>query len=274
MKTRIVFGILLLSICSLCLTSCKDDKNDNQEMSFTAFIGSDYKWNNSMEVGLYRIKANNALDVNKKYSRELQSIGYLKAVAAKDIIPYTEGKFDYIAYSPYREDINNNNYTIDIFDQTNLEKLDLLYSNNLKEVQNTERAMPLIFKHCLTKLVIHMIPDSSISSLESMYLMLNTVNAQATFNLLTGTITEQNNENIIRLKMSDGGALATAILIPTDELREGLSVSYDLNGARTNKKLDLTSFKAGTVINVYVNISSYGSINEVNIQNITVSNWD
>lgn len=265
--------MLLLSICSIGLMSCKDDKNDDQGIRFSAFIGQDYKWNNSTEVGLYRVQSGNIIDVNKKYRRELQGIGYLQAISAKDMIPYTEGKFDYIAYSPHKDRIKDNNYMIDIFDQTNLEKLDLLYSDNLKEAHNSETTMPLIFKHCLTKLVVHMIPDSSISSLESMYVMLNTANTKATLNLLTGVITDQDGVNIIRLKMSDAGALATAILIPTDQLEENLSMSYDLNGARTHEKLDLTLFKAGTVINVYVNVSFDGAVNQIKIRNIRVSNW-
>lgn len=159
----------LLTLFSCCFFSCSNNSTDEINTPGKVYLKAvlaDAKstkigdsWMGTEHVGVYMTEAANFIEVdevaNRKFSVSAGSGGVLQPVEGE--MPYypsdgTDVKFT--AYYPYRADIANNIYPIDLADAT-VPDHDLLYASTTESYnQQYTDAVSLIFTHQLSKLIL------------------------------------------------------------------------------------------------------------------------
>lgn len=117
------------------------------------------------EIGVFAIKSNTLLapqnifgnSDNKRYK---QVNGTNQFHSSDSIVLDGITTVDIIAYSPFLSTLDNHVLLVDVSDQSK-EGIDLLYSNNIKNITNQSQP-ELIFKHSLSKLVLEVESDKII----------------------------------------------------------------------------------------------------------------
>jgi hypothetical protein len=161
------------------------------------------KWDKTDTIGVYMIKAGSVLAdsviregaKNKPYA-VASGEGTSSAIfaTAGDTIFYPNGEdVNFIAYYPYsaRSEIvsADNKYHINISDQSDQPRLDLLYSNNKTAYNNKNHDARLPFEHQMTRLVFDVLPAAGSSiSLAGLQMSVENVNTATEFNLSTGLL--------------------------------------------------------------------------------------
>lgn len=132
-------------------------------------------------------------------------------------LPKEDIKVDFICYYPYSEQVNAD-YTIpvNIIDQSKPAAIDLLYSNNSKEVDHTNPTAQLNFKHKLVRLQFKLIAGKGLTeeSLKGASVILKGMSAQATFSLATGILTPKSSEADILALTAENGKSSEALIFP------------------------------------------------------------
>jgi hypothetical protein len=101
-----------------------------------------------------------------------------------------EGNVDFVAYYPYlAEGIEGSLYPIDLSGQDPQNKIDLMYSDNAKNLGVSSGNPALSFEHKLAKLVFN-VEDAGGASLEGMRATFEGLPATALFDLATGEMVE------------------------------------------------------------------------------------
>ncbi len=226
---------------------------ENSSIPISQTRASNSVWDKNDVIGIFMTKANSplssALASNAKYVTTDGTPIFLPVASHEIYFPFNEEMVDFIAYYPYKETLDNLNYSIDVSDQTTLEHIDLLYANNVKEVVSSNKNINLTFKHQLSKVILNITKEGVTSDLAGLKAEITNQNTKATFSLANGTISNENEPANISFSVSSDGAIAQAILLPTASLIDkklkltlGASTySYDLGENKT-----ITSFDAST----------------------------
>lgn len=240
--SEVFFKIIVLSTAlfwSCTSTSFDAEERTQDEFQFlsnvTDFDGKvlNTSWSTSDAIGLYAIKAGEPLSSASVYS-EYDNVLY---TAVNNTGSFTSTSpiqldgikaVDIIAYAPYRADITDHVYPIDLTKQTDRKRIDVLYSNNVKNINNIAKPR-LQFKHQLSRLVFEISKGEGIASMTDF-------DAQQ----LSGTIASAN------LKLATG-ELSLGTLSEDIKGISPLSVSNDKVEVAVlvvpNQKLDVASFQ-------------------------------
>lgn len=248
---------LLLLLCAITLAfSACDKDHDGVEIStgksnqakFTGVVNSgsqtrlsDDKWGEGDAIGIYAFLSPE--EEEGEYSDIFDGNANLKFVTSDgegnftstsgEIYFPTEGTLDFIAYYPYKKDINNNTYPIDISNQSNFGDIDLLYSNNATGVSNEEaNDITLEFNHILSKLRIEISSGANIESLEGLSVSIAGVVIEGTFNLLSKEIglNDESKGDIKPIIKAEGEKqIITALLIPGQDLAN-TTITFNVAG--------------------------------------------
>ena len=203
MKINRLFSIMALF--AIILSSCTkgDPITESLDAKFFSTIGamdtraSNTSWTANDAIGIYALNTGNPLAAaniydNNENVKHVTTIGngvFTAAVPAETIqFPANGDDLDFIAYYPYKTTITNYIYPIDVAAQSNLENIDLLYSNNAVQKDNSSPVVTLNFKHLLSKLVLNIETGAGISSLSGLIVSVNDLNTKANFSLVDGTI--------------------------------------------------------------------------------------
>ena len=91
---------------------------------------------------------------NRRY--QSNGNGVFVPVTKEDMIlrPLAGNHVDFIAYYPYKAGVDTT-YAISLGEQSNQKQLEVLYSNNAKNITNTSGNVKLTFDHVLSKIVIN-----------------------------------------------------------------------------------------------------------------------
>ncbi|GHV65675.1 hypothetical protein FACS1894199_07000 [Bacteroidia bacterium] len=264
MKKQLVLNsaLVLLAIGLMTVISCRKDHSDTitpepepdpdiveVAVQFSAqksaISGNVTTWTAGDKVGIYALKAGETLNwnsivngaSNRQYSAtptNPASSATFGPVSADQTIHYPEeGNVDFIAYSPYKSVINDNVYPVNVINQSNQAALDVLMSNNAKNVVSSTNAVNLQFEHQLAKLVLHVKKGGGADSyFSAMTAQLSGLAATATLSLANGALTAGSAEPFNALKLTTvTGDVATfeATLIPTSSTAGNL-VTFTANG--------------------------------------------
>lgn len=123
-------------------------------------------WKEGDAVGIFMLKAGGTMpgDIvagaeNNKYSASDAAMGTLVPTDGQSIYYPMTDAVDFIAYHPFVSEFLDGDYLVHmgVGDQTTAEKqsgIDLIYSNNAKNIRKSENAVVLEFRHLLGKVML------------------------------------------------------------------------------------------------------------------------
>lgn len=179
-------------------------------------------WEKDDAIGIYMIPSGGSLSAsvlrdNVKYSTTGSS-SFTPANEKEPIIfPFDGSDVDFIGYHPYRDNIPNHSYPVNVSNQSSQSQIDLLYSNNARRLNDKNPHVAMQFTHQLTKVVLNIEPGQSVN-LSELSVIISNANTEATFDLTTGTLSSPTKQGDIPFRMGTGGTSAEAILLPQADL--------------------------------------------------------
>ncbi len=237
-----VIAYLLVSLSSCSGSTYDGDEYifiEGNEVKFSSTIsdpnatGEATQWKNGDKVGISMMRSATNLILNN--FRNIQYSADPSGALTPDntTILFSEDadyKHDFVAYYPYQESLENFIYNIDIRDQADQSKLVLMYGNIL-EIFNTASSVNIEFNQKLTKLVFNIAPGVGFTEadLAGIKAELIDINSLADFNLATGQIGRQRENQTVPALVSNNGKKAEAIVIPNKDTRIKLKLSLTNN---------------------------------------------
>ena len=278
MKLSNLFYLGALS--ALVLTGCKDNDDNSEWMTdgvvFTSHIegmvsrASGSAWSDGDKVGIYMSAGGTDFE---NYEYTASADGAL--TAAKQTLKYPEeGTADFFAYYPYQSGISGKTYAVDVTDQSDPTKIDLLYATKTG-ISNGE-AVNFAFSHQLSQIVINVSHDETIASLNGLKIQVKGMNTQASFALADGTLTPTDNKTDFAMNVNAEGTTAEAIILPTADLTgaqlvftlaDGKSFGWDLTQS------DVSSFDKGTKYTYNASLSMTNGQPSADMGNATIDDW-
>ena len=260
---------LMAIVTLLSFSSCSEEnstENDvRKEVKVTATFSGlsasgivttravDDGWEVGDAIGLFMKKAGTTLEYpvladNVKYTTD-RSLAFENLSENKVYYPFDKSNVDFIAYYPYRSNLNEFIYKVDVSDQSNLANIDLMYSNNVKAKNYTTDSINLDFKHQLTKVVLKIAENNSDNTTGDFTAKIKNARKNANFSLVDGKLTVGDELADISFNVDNATLTAEAILLPDTDLTDkefvitigDISYSYSLN-----KSTEITSFQAST----------------------------
>jgi len=230
------FGLtktLFFSLLCLIFSSCEGDTPTppgalGEEIRLSATIeglktrASGSTWDKGDAIGVYMKKSGEALSssaiaMNINYQTTGTS-AFLPAKGATTItFPLDGSNVDFIGYYPYKEDISNFIYPIDLSDQSVQANIDLLYSDNAKTFNADNPDINMLFSHQLSKIALQ-IEHEFRPTLSDIEIIITNVATKANFDLKDGTLSAPSATEDIACMVNVNELTAEAILLPTSDL--------------------------------------------------------
>lgn len=261
------------------LAACQSDKEDeilverSKPLRFSSVVeGQVYTraygstWEGGDVIGLFMKKKGQAL-ADENIVEGVKNFPFITKegdgnfVSNKEPKSYPEDgtEVDFVAYYPYSETLAGTTLKLDVADQTNQNKIDVLYSNNLKARSKTSVQGNLQFLHKLAHLTINLTSPNA-SNINDAKIFLNSVNTKADFDLAANTLTVDN-ASAKKVELKKEGNSATAILLPATNLSD-VKLIIELGNEQKEVSLpsNITSFEGGKRYVFKINISKSGQV--------------
>ncbi len=181
-------------------------------------------WEKDDAIGVFMLEAGGSLHSssireNVKYITTGNS-SFQPANEMEEIVfPFNGADVDFIGYYPYQENIFDNTYSIDLSNQASQARIDLLYSNNAKNLNENNPNVGMQFSHQLSKIVLN-IEHYRSRDLSSLNVIITNAGTRASFDLATGTLLPATAHGDILFRMDTKGSFAEAILLPEADLTD------------------------------------------------------
>lgn len=287
-NNHFLLSLLLLSLC-LFLFSCegttKIPEHEGKSLQLHAQIKGNYNratnatWDEDDIIGVYMVGAGttlgaSAISHNAKYITSGSS-AFLPADETEEIIfPFGESTFDFISYYPYREEILDYTYPIDVSNQSAQAAIDLLYSDNAKGHSSSNPDVTMLFSHQLSKICLNIIHHSSFD-IEKLSVIISNIDTKATFNLSTGTLSGATARTNTSMLVNTDESSAEAILLPSTDLSEVelwfiVGENEEVFKYKLKDALSINTFEKSTKYTYNVTMSANENIA---IAKGTISNW-
>ena len=238
------------------------------------------EWAKGDAIGVYALQAGSSLEDANIFEGKANVEHKTDMAGAKGVFQAVnnaielDGKkaIDVIAYYPYTKNINNYTLPIDVKDQTNLESIDFLYSNDLKNITKADDAK-MQFNHQLAQLVFLVEKGNGFPSLDGLGAKdLNGLKVEGSLNLKDGKVSLKEGE-AVTIQPNVNGTTVSAILLPGQNLDKNVSMKFTLNKQEftwiPKKDITLTS---GTKYTFRVQLSKDGSVVVLNPDG-TINDW-
>lgn len=269
---------------ALVLTGCKSNDDNSEWMGsdgivFTSQIEgvtsrvSDASWDENDEVGIFMTTAEEEYS-NYKYLAKTDG----SLVADGQVLKYpASGESSFIAYYPYTTSLSGKIYAVNVSDQSDPKKIDLLYSNNATGIQPNDQVV-LRFQHKLSQIVLNIQKEGDLD-INGMAIKVSGMNTTANFDLNDGTLTATDSKADFNMNVQTEGNTGTAeaIVIPAADLT-GATLTFTLadgkNFAWTVDSPEADeSFKAGTKYIYTATISNTNGQPAVEMGKPTIEDW-
>lgn len=269
---------------ALVLTGCKSNDDNSEWMGsdgivFTSQIEgvtsrvSGASWDENDEVGIFMTTAEEEYS-NYKYLAKTDG----SLVADGQVLKYpASGASSFIAYYPYTTSLSGKIYAVNVSDQSDPKKIDLLYSNNATGIQPNEQVV-LRFQHKLSQIVLNIQKEGDLD-INGMAIKVSGMNTTANFDLNDGTLTATDSKADFNMNVQTEGNTGTAeaIVIPAADLT-GATLTFTLadgkNFAWTVDSPEADeSFKAGTKYIYTATISNTNGQPAVEMGKATIEDW-
>lgn len=207
--------------------------NEQTNLSFSTIVEEEAttrkagnRWENKDAIGIFSFesgKPNSQTTVDNILNNKqfvTNGNGVFSVEAGETPVSYPEISRDIIAYYPYNSDkvlSEDLTYVINLSDQSNIDKIDLLYSNNLKNFSKNSKP-ELRFKHALSRFNIKV--SSKDFDLTNAKIALTSFNTKADFNLVSQVVLVDEsilNEVNLPYTVVDGKLSATALILPSNK---------------------------------------------------------
>lgn len=238
--TKILFAATLFA--GAALFSCSKDQDPPRKTDdgpkaavFRSSIdsrASNTTWTANDDIGIAMVSnADRTAIVDETTNRQYRTsaagaTGNFAAVGATNQIYFPEDgtDVDFIAYYPFKTNVEIaasataiGTYPVDVFTQTSAEAIDLMWANTTAGYdETTVTAVPLVFDHQLTKLVMNCTAGSGLvpADLVGMTVTINGMNTTQNYNLTTGALigTSASQRNFAPRTVTDGSAYEAIIL--------------------------------------------------------------
>ncbi|MDO5036170.1 MAG: DNA/RNA non-specific endonuclease [Porphyromonas sp.] len=242
-------------------------------------------WAGEDEIGLYVVNGGQQLSTDQLY-KGYSNLQYvtpegdgLFVPTAKNAKGVVLGKelVDVVAYAPYRADVVGFEIPLDVSDQSDLEALNLLYSDNVKGKSVADNRAQLHFTHQLAQLVLEVEGVGAISSLQGIEAELSGLVSDGSFDLVGGTLALGSTKSTTKLHSAvvDGRkATFTALLLPKQDLKEG-KLLFELGSYRFSWDPIELPLEANSLyrLSLKLQVSLEGAV-EVVLQGATITDLD
>lgn len=268
-KSNFIWGcaasILILQACSEG-SSNEPGLQTERELTFTSSIESinpasratGTQWEKGDRIGVYifQTSGQTTLTENRPFSTPAGDGNFSSAEGS---IVYPEKTVDYKAYYPYSESVTDYIYKVDVTDQSQPEKIDLLYADNLTDREPSAVTGNLQFRHKLARLRLNL-SSADGSDISRLTAGVTGVRPTAEFNLKTGAFATPASATSATIAMKREGNSLSALLIPASATN-GIKIQLTLGGKTKEVSLPatFTSLEGGNDYVVNLNIKNGGS---------------
>lgn len=255
--------VILLQACS------GEQTNDirplaDRDLTFSSTIESigpasraaNSQWSKNDRIGVYILTSDKQTTLTENHSfTTLTGDGNFSSTTGSMIYP--EETVDYKAYYPYSEDVADYIYKVNVADQSQPEKIDLLYADNLTGREPASVTGNLQFKHKLARLRLNLSSTDN-SDISQLAAQVTGVPATADFNLKTGVFTLAT--TLASIPMKREGNSASALLIPVAGTND-VKIQLTLDGKTKEVSLPatFTSIEGGNDYVININVKNEGS---------------
>ncbi len=178
-------------------------------------------WEMGDQIGVYMFKHQTQETVgaaNTLYSTPTDSAQADFTAQGTPLYYPQEGMVDIFAYYPYTDQMNGMEYAVDVNSQVDMSAIDLMVASKLG-IPKSEDALPILFKHRLTKITVQLQPGEGVTSeqLADASITIAGLKTEATYNITTSSITLAGDAKPIALNvdgLSANNLIAEGITIP------------------------------------------------------------
>ena len=191
-------------------------------------------WANGDRIGIFMTGTKQALSadaikegVDNVCYQTSGSIAFSPISGGKTIFFPIDGDVDFYSYYP-QTTVSDYKVALNVADQTSQETIDFMYA----KTTGCNKATPQVdlrFSHMLSRLILNVQPGNGLTEedLNKLKVTIKDQNTKATFNLVDGTISGEENPANIKMKAIQVGKRYEAILLPTaSTIRE---IVFDLD---------------------------------------------
>lgn len=236
-----VLGMLLLFASACSKTDIPQGNDKSVAVAFYSEIrrvshndppltrASGTEWDANDRIGIYAVPSGKTWQeapfLNVEYVNSTGGAkGIFQAADAEKavMLPGNGSKLDFVAYYPYSATaITDFNYAIDITDQTDPSRIDVLYAK-VEGQDKTTSEIPLIFDHKLAQLVLSFSAADVV--LEGMKVTLNNVTTDGWLDLTDGVVTQGTDIGeitpVVTTDAIANTATASAFLLPGQQMTD------------------------------------------------------
>jgi len=236
-------------------------------------------WESNDAIGVFMKTGSglsNALASNKQYVTTKGDGNFNASNTTEEInYPADGSNVDFIAYYPYQTAITNNIYPVNVADQTQQNKIDLLYANNVTGANKNKPNAQLQFGHKLSKVELTIAAGTGVSSLTGLTVTYNGFNTTANFDLATGTLAAGANPAAIKAKTTAGTTTTAAeiILLPVASVA-GAKVEFKIgNEIYTWTLPSSTTYEAGKKYSYNITLQEQAGNNAAIVASGNITDW-
>ncbi|WP_448137118.1 fimbrillin family protein [Sphingobacterium siyangense] len=236
-------------------------------------------WESNDAIGVFMKTGSglsSALASNKQYVTTKGDGNFSASSITEEInYPADGSNVDFIAYYPYQTTITNNIYPVNVADQTQQNKIDLLYANNVTGANKNKPNAQLQFGHKLSKVELTVAAGTGVSSLSGLTVTYNGFNTTANFDLATGTLAAGANPASIKAKTTAGTTTtaAEAILLPVASVA-GAKVEFKIgNETYTWTLPSSTTYEAGKKYSYNITLQEQAGNNAAIVASGNITDW-
>ncbi|WP_336835385.1 fimbrillin family protein [Sphingobacterium siyangense] len=236
-------------------------------------------WESNDAIGVFMKTGSglsNALASNKQYVTTKGDGNFSASSITEEInYPADGSNVDFIAYYPYQTTITNNIYPVNVADQTQQNKIDLLYANNVTGANKNKPNAQLQFGHKLSKVELTIAAGTGVSSLTGLTVTYNGFNTTANFDLATGTLAAGANPAAIKAKTTAGTTTTAAetILLPVASVA-GAKVEFKIgNEIYTWTLPSSTTYEAGKKYSYNITLQEQAGNNAAIVASGNITDW-
>lgn len=260
--------LLLLAITAVLIFSCCscDDKKGDKELPreytvlevqsrINSLRATETSWERGDQIGLYAVVSGKGLSSTSIFQKASNlpyttpdGDGQFFPAEGGEIRLMPEERIDLISYYPYQPVGADHKLRINVRDQSDLSKLDLLYSDNARGLNNLHPKANLQFFHALSQLQVSIMGDGA-TDLNALQISVGDVNVEGVFDLTTGQLSNLGSATskitMHKAKSVAKGATHQAILLPGQELKD-LTYTFEVAGkSYTYTEMESKQLQAG-----------------------------
>ena len=207
--------------------------------------------------------------MNRRYRTSGDAAFFPAEAEDKIVYPINGDAIDFIAYYPYDPTVTNHFYDVDLSNQSNLRRIDLLYSNNAKGINKYAGSPDLVFCHPLSKFAVKIVPGEGMTE-EELYgsvVLLDNVGLRATFDLLDGTFVHYGMTGSVEVPINE--LRGEAIVLPGVAQDAGVTVML-ADGGIYRTAIPGANFLPGTAHRYRVVVTRTGA----EIHSLDIVDWE